>query len=353
MVINSAAVAQNRLSLSTMFLFDFPASDNTSGVKSYGSVHRVTQFMPKLDLDLIPQASLRIEGIFSEEPVSMRSAYLQWAPSSEGPAVWLGQRMVPFSHQHMIPEEERRSGRDLFTAGDGYGNPGYQPGISSDYWYRQGWRARGFIGRANVTTDGGSELRFVSPWQIDSEAGLRGESGDLYSLRGEYHYGDPRGYYRDRSGDDRVATAAVALFDWHPDYVNSSDPLRGVQGIELDLAVRWLKYTAVLSFNRIDATMVNASAATGFFGGGRAGIDQNSLQVGYLLWPGRLEPMVSYSQLKNSSWSSPWVRSEMVWNIYVNGLKSRFQFMLGGESNRGGRGLGERYLGVRVIYTLD
>ena len=345
-------LADNRFTLSTMIGFDYLSLDQ-GGSKSYISERQLVEFIPRLELELSPQAAIRVESAFTEDPVALRSAYLKWTPKTAGLETWLGQRMVPFSYQRMVTETERPGGWTLLTAEERYGIPGYHPGLTIEHRFKPELKGTGFIGRAKIATAGGSELRFTSPWQTEIYGLSPGESGSLLALRGEYNYGNPQGYYRDRSIGDRVATLALALYGWHPDEMDSTHSLNSVRGASMDIAVRWLRWSAVSSLNRIDATADNSDRATGLLQGGGVGIRQASLQIGYQLWPGRLEPLLSYSRMGASNWEHLWERRELALNIYITSIENRLQIAMGGNKNQDGQAWAESYTSLRWIYTLN
>jgi hypothetical protein len=358
--VNEVALAENRFTINLMAAFEFPSVENENGASSYESKHQLQQFIPTIDLDISANYGVRIEAEFTESPIQYRALYLRMIQNVDLPAMWFGQKAVPFSQNIIEGNEMQLNGRVLLTADTRLGIPGYLPGISADHWLKKNWRVRGFLGRADVTkSSDGNKFEFLSPLRIKAGEQFAVAGGNLISARGEYNYGNPRGYYSDRSSSESVITISFSAYDWNPDQVSALKPFQYIRGVEVGVAARKSKYSAVATINRIDA-YENANAdlfqqlndPVGSVNN-KTQFHQGSIQLGYELWADRIEPLLAYSRFSNTEWENLWERSELVINIYATGMSNRFQILWGRETNTEGQVLRENYTGIRWIYTLE
>ena len=257
---------------------------------------------------------------FGDRPV-VKNAYIQYTGwHDQGLTLTIGNQKPSFSRSLITSSSRRALIERSFTGDRLYGNPGRAPLIKLEgthqdrhvYWAVAGGTSRQVPDAEFVRVDGPAET---------GSAGIH--EGPIASGRLEiFPLGDMSREQADFGHTPLRVGLAVGTYGWWndndaPPPGNGSITLSHVHGYEISAAVRGGGAWVDAAYNRIDAEAIDPGAASGLYSGGRALLNQASVEGGYLLWQPHLEAVGMFDAMTADAFVDTWQRVTGGMNWYM------------------------------------
>jgi len=302
---------------------------------------------PYLKLKYKDNWQVKLAWEIGEGRNSIKDAYVRYR-GIDWLDIKLGNETLPFSRERMTSSAKQQSPERTLVGDTEFGVPGRQLGIHLKTGFAAPFSFYLSFAKANIHGDLLTEIQFISPLSNSRIADSLQDEGSIMVARVDYKLWGGTKYRQGNLKDNTGLTLSVAVYDW--DNQHTVVEINHAEGIEVSVAYRG----AGLS---IDAEYNELSAESPFlldrplFDMGKAGLQQSSIEAGYLIFKNQLELVASIQAMQADNWSRDWGIWEVGANYFFSGHNHKLQLSYRDQENVKGKLVDERAVFLQWQYN--
>jgi phosphate-selective porin OprO/OprP len=269
-----------------------------------------------------------------DNEVAVKDAYMAYS-GWKNTTVYIGNTKTVFSREFLTSSKRQQMIERSFVGDHNYGGPDRQLGFRLDTHNDDKtlmWKVN--LGSESIDPDA-RKLDFDTPANDSPDF----NQGTVVAARVDIH---PRGEMKFDQGDfysdSGKFSFSLAAFAWRNDDDNNTYTVAGASisgskadidnanGFEVSAGYRGQGFSIDGQYNKISADTVVGTFSGGLYRNGSTDLDAYALEAGYMIPNSSFEVIIGAESLDADNYATPWDRTSVGLNYFMNKHKAKIQF---------------------------